>query len=630
MNQRRCFYPAPFPCVLLCALSLAIPTSSSAGSYSSSLSRRYSLSGFLELSYQRRWFQGEERRPSDQFRQLLLLDHSGYLADPRLFTYTISGRVSHDAGEGVESSTLLGGDIGLTLFRSLPKGVQKYSDYIPHPLWLRFSRESGNLADYTSYGLSLSHSVAKKKRFLELGEAPKPEGEAPKPEGEDADLYEDAPVKAAKIVEKAGIPFPTTYLDYDHYDQKSSGISDVRDILSLRSSLTGDYYDYRFLYENESQAGSRVLNRSVYQLQPNYRFYNEETKRRIEILNTIRREDSDLVQSTELGSSVNLYKPIGTDELSARGGIGYSDSSSALQTVASYNAAASGSYRKFFSPRLVNSTSLLAAFTKSENTDRTAGFTRNSAADNHTERLSDSVAADISWLYRGTATAYVGYGRQGGEFGGSATLSTKTRIATSIGYSYSLSSSQGTAGTSQAQLSSLIPRQSAVGRISKHDVTLSASGPLLYNLAFQTRADFTLSDVPVIGGISREETDTLSGNLLWRLPRTSVALGGNYSQMKKTNTETSTSTSSSLYATVTRILPMRMLFNFYTTWTKSSSTGDTKSESESIGIRPTLRWTRGLTSVDTEYSYSRSMGGGAPTVDQRFFARLVRKFSALF
>jgi hypothetical protein len=638
-KPRRCLQLAVFACALLGPLSLLLPTLSSAES--DNLDRRYSLDGSLELSYDRRWLQGV---PADDFRQLLLLDHRGFVSDPKLLTYQISGIVSHDAGKGLENSTLMGGNVGLTLFRSLPAAWQKDSDYIPHPLWLRFSRESGNLTDYTSYGLSFLHSIPRTQRFLVSEETPKPGEEAAKPgeeavkPGEDADLYEDGPSRTSKIVEKERMPFPRTFFDYDHYDQKIQDSRTVNDVLSLRSSLTGKSYDYRFLYENQKQTGSQLLQRSVAQLEPNYRFYDEETRRRIDINNLLRYEDYNQAQNIELGSNIIWSRPIGKNEISASGGGGYSGSSAARLTEAEYTAAASANYRQYLSPRLTNSTSLLASIKKRDTVDTSAAITRSSTVDDHTVRLSDTVTADISRLYGGTSSAFVGNGVQGMEYGASATLFSKTRIITSLSYSYSLSAPQLSARTDLAQQSSIgSSPQSSInpspqvfnGRISKHDVALVASGPLLNNLVFQGRADLTLSEAPVSGGTSTEETGTLSGNLLWRLPKTSMALGGNYSQSKRTDTEISASTSTSLFATLTRVLPMRMLFNFYSNWTKTASTGVTNSESTRLELRPTLRWTRGLTSVDTEYSYTRSSGGADPSVDQRFFVRLIRRFSAV-
>lgn len=648
-DPKRRFQRAVLACALLGPLSLLLPIPCSADSYSDNLGRRYSLTGSLELSYDRRSSQGVA---SGDFRQLLLLDHRGFVADPQLLTYEISGRVSHDAGKGSENTTVVGTDLGLTLFRSLPRGLQKGSDYIPHPIWLRYSRESDNLSDYTSYGLSFSHSVSQKQRFLEWEDAPKPGGDtaktdekSPKPDGkstktesEDADLYEDGPARTMKIVEKDSFPFPVTFFDYDHVDQKSQGSHTVNDTLSLRSSLTGKSYDYRFLYENQNQTGSQVLQRSLLQFEPIYRFYNEETKRQIDIRNILRYEEYNRAQNIELGSNFNWSRPIGKDELSVRSELDYSSSSAARLTEANYNATASANYKKFISPRLTNSTSLLTSFKKRDSVDTSASIARSNVLDDHSERLLDTVTADISQLYSGVASAYVGNGVQGTEYGTSATLSTKTRITTFLSYSYNLSAPQMPASSNLVLQSSLSPlqqssqnppTQNSSGRMSKNEVTVGASGPLLNNLAFQTRADFALSEVPVVGGKSTEEAETLSGNLLWRLPKTAMTLGGNYSQMKKAD---SASSSTSLFSTITRVLPMRMLFNFYSTWTKtdSNSTGAGSNQTTRLELRPTLRWTRGLTTVDTEYSYTRSTGGGDTSVDQRFFARLVRKFSALF
>jgi hypothetical protein len=181
------------------------------------------------------------------------------------------------------------------------------------------------------------------------------------------------------------------------------------------------------------------------------------------------------------------------------------------------------------------------------------------------------------------------------------------------------------------QTTTSLPQQTTNEKISLQSLSLRATGPLLYNLSFQASYDLTLGDVPLVGGTTiKEETNSLSAHLLWRLPKTSVTLGGNYSQMKKADSVMSGTSSTSLYSTLSRALPNRILFNLYNTWTKSVSTGALSSESTTFETKPSLRWTRGLTTVDTEYSYTRSMGAGPVVVDNRFFIRLVRKFSALF
>ena len=619
-DLKRCYSPAVIACALFCLLPLLFPALTCAGSYydNFAFSRRYSLTGSLELTYDRRWSQGGTA--TDDFRQTLQLDHRGFVVDPQLLTYSLSGLVSHDAGKGGENSTLTGENLGLTLFRALPKILQNSSDYIPHPIWLRFSHDAGTSFETTSYGISFMHAVSPKQRFLVIEEAIKPKGE-------DADLYEEGPSLTSKIVEKErAFPVPRTFFDYDHYDQNFQGSRTVNDILSLRSSLTGTFYDYNFLYEKQNQTGSQELKKSVVQLEPLYHFYDEQTRQRIEIRNLLRYEEFNQGQSIELNSGLNWTKPIGTDELSLRGDLGYTNSSTAGNTAANSSASVSGSYTQQLSPRLTNRTYVAASITKSDTVDKLASFTKSTTIDNHSERLSDTVSVDISQLFRGAASAFVGNSAQGGEYGTNVTLSTKTRINTSLSYSYSLSSAQNPASTIPIQQASTnLTQQTPYVMISRHNVTLRASGPLLYNLAFQAGADVTLADVPIAGGTSTEESHSVLGNLLWRLPKTTMTLGGNYTQMNKADSSTS---STSLYATLSRSLPMRMFFDLYSTWTSTTGTGALNSVSTRVEIKPTLRWTRGLTSVDTEYSYTSSTGGGATTTDNRFFVRLVRKFSA--
>ena len=599
-------------CARIASLTLLLPALSSAESENAAFSRRYSLSGAVELSYDRYWSQGGA---TDDFRQLLLLDHRGFVADPNLFTYEVSGTVAHDAGERTTNSTLVGESVGVTLLHSLPDSWKKNGDYIPHPIWLRFSHDADSSFESTNYGLSFMHAVEPKQRLLVIEKVTKAEGEG---EGADSDLYEEAPSRTSKIVETER-SFPVrTFFDYDHYGLRNQDSpSTSNDILNLRSSLAGKTYDYRFLFENQNQSGPLEIRKNVVQLEPNYRFYDEQTRRRIDIRNFLRYEELNQGTSTQVNSSFTWSKPMGKDALALMSNLGYTGTSTAGQNLSNYIAAASGTYTHQLSSRLTNSSQLAASYTKNYNVD------------NHNERLSDTVSADISRIFGGTASAYVGNGSEGIEYGAGFFLFTKTRIQTSLGYSYSLASSQ-VLVTNLPQQTSTKPSQVSNEKTSSQTLSLRATGPLLSNLSFQASYDLTLADVPFPGGTSHEESNSLASSILWRLSKTSMTLGGNYTQLKKEDTATSETSSTSLYATLSRALPNNLLFNLYNTWTKTIISGVQNSEETRYGTKPSLRWTRGLTTVDAEYSYEKSMGAGPAAVENRFFVRLVRKFSAIF
>jgi hypothetical protein len=614
---RRCFCRTACAWVYIASLSLLHPTryaSASEFSDSAAFRRRYSLTGSLELSYDRSWSQGGGggKYVSDDFRQLLLLDHHGFVADPNLVTYGVSGIVSHDAGKGIENTTLLGENLGITLFHALPDRWIRNEDYIPHPFWLRFSHNADASFEYTSYGISFMHFVKPKQRFLVTEKA--------KPEGADSDLYEDGPSRTSRIVEKElAFPVPRTFFDYDHYEVKDQDSRTRNDILSLRSTLSGKFYEYRFLFEKRNETGNLALNKTVYQLEPVYRFYDKGTRRRIDIRSFLRYEEVNQGQSTELASNLGWSRPLGKDSIALTANLGYTGTSAAGQTVASYAAVAGGAYTRHLSSSLANNTQLTASYTKSGNVE------------NHFERVMNTVSGDISRIIGGTASVFAGNGAQGIEYGANTTLYTKTRINVSLGYSYSLTSSQEPASTNlPSQTSTNTPVQTAYEKIAKQSLTLRAAGPLLHNLSFQSSAEYTMADVPVTGGgTGTEETGSVSSNLLWRLQRTTITLGGNYTRVKRSNDDISATSSMSLYSTLSRSLTHGMFFNLYNSWTRAAATGARSIASDSLQIKPTLRWTRGLTTVDTEYSYTRTTGGEEST-DSRLFVRLVRKFSAQF
>ena len=618
-NLGRRICGAAFACAQLASLFLR-PVPSFAESDSAAFSRRYSLSGAIEFSYDRIWSRGTGGGATDDFRQLLLLDHRGFLADPNLVSYDVSTTVSHDGGKGTPATTLLGESVELTLLHALPDRWKQNAAYIPHPVWLRFSHESSSYFETTNYGLSFMHYVEPKQRFIVVESTPKPDAEG-EGGGENTDLYEDGPTKTAKIVEKdRAIPIPRTFFDYDHSEVKNQGSTATRnDVISLRSTLAGKQYDYRFLFEDQHESGAVDITKNVLQLEPIYRFYDEETRRRIDFRNLLRYEERNGAQSEEANSSASFLKPFGKDSLALTGSLEYSRLSAAGGSTSNYSAAAAGSYTHQFSSRLTNSSEL------------SESFTRNLNVDNHFERLGDTVSADLSQLFRGTASAFLGNDKNGLEYGANVMISTKTRIVTSLAYSYAMS-------TVEAPISSDLTQQNTTNqlqplaneKLTMQTVSFRAVGPLLNNLNFQTTADFKVGQTPNAGVISREESGALAGNLSWRLGRTTMALGGNYTQMKVENPVMSESSSTSLYSTLTRMLPYNLLLNLYNTWTKTSTSGLQNGETTTFDIKPSLRWTRGLTTVDSEYSYQRTSGGGSEVTDNRFFVRLVRKFSALF
>lgn len=618
---------AAFACAQIATLFLYPPATSLAESENAAFARRYTLSGSVELSYDQASSTGAGASSTRDFRQLLLLDHRGFVANPNLISYELTGTVSHDQGEGTLTTTLLGESLEVTLLHSLPERWKLKEAYIPHPIWLRFSHDASSYFENTSYGISFMHYAEPKQHVMVVEKTPPPEPDAKdSASDENADLYEDAPTKVAKIVEREReFPIPRSFFDYDHTETKNlGGQATTSDVLSLRSSLSGEHYDYRFLYENQEQSGSYSISKNVLQLEPIYRFYNKESQQRVDFRNLLRFEERNGAQSKEANSSASFLKPFGKDSLSLTGSIGYAGVSSSGGDSTNLLAASAASYVHQFSSRLSNTSELSATFTRTLNEN------------NHFERFGDIVNAELSQLFRGSASVFLGNDSNGLEYGGAVSVATKTRIVTSLTYSYVVATAEEpvTPGAQQTvtlpdQQPSVLPKPLVSEKVATQTVSLRAAGPLASNLTFQTSADFKTAQVPNTGVIGNEQSEGISGNLAWRLARSVLTLGGNYTQVKVENPNMAEGNSTALYATLTKRLPFNLFFNLYNTWTKTSTSGDQNRESTTLETKPSLRWTRGLTTVDGEYSYQRTTGGGSST-ENRFFIRLVRRFSALF
>jgi hypothetical protein len=552
--------------------------------------------------------------------ETLNLGFRSFVIDPKLISYNVSALLSHQSGDGTGSSTLEGLGLNATLFRSLPKGLNGSSIYIPHPLWLRINRLVGTDTDYTAYGFSFMHSVPREK-LLVVTEVKEEERE------KDADLYEEGPSRTVKTAEKRTAPFPVTFFDYDHYDYKSGGAPSATDLYSLRSTLTGDVSNYQLLFQHENQTGIADFKRTRAELRPDYRFYDENTKRLLDIRNLLSYQTTDTARDAAVSSGLTWSRPIGKDSLSLTGQLSAAGSSGERETAKEYVASASGSYTKYISPRWTNGTSLSAGFTKSDRSSGnapadpagpspSASSATNDPSLRHFESLSDTLSVVLSRIFNGSAGAFLGESGAGPSYGANLFLRMNTRINASLGYSFASTSSQATTDSTL---------QTSSRRTSGHRLSLNAGGPLLSNLRFLTVANYSLTDVSDAEDPRKEKTLFTSAALYWSFPKTSVTFGGMYtSTQREENGGTTSGASTSFIATVQRYLTRRMFFNLYSAWMRDN-TGRTR-----LDIQPQLTWTRGSTSIDLKYGYGRTAGADMTTTsDHRIFAGLVRSFSVI-
>jgi hypothetical protein len=584
-------------CVILFPLFFLLSArESSADSYRdryNTLVRRYTLYGAVGLSYERDW--GDNRGATHLFTQSYSLGFRGFVVDPRLVYFDVAGTFSKSTGNEGQHFSLLGQSLNVTFLQVLPHKWWKYWYVIPNPINVRFLHYSDSV-DYTQYGITLRLAKPSELRALESIE----ESEAANAQSQAQAEMENNEISPNMEKKKksggAGFPFPITYFDYDHYDTGSSGSKTVSDYYSLRSQLLGKVYDYQLLVEHMDQRGDAKLTRTTVEFQPNYMFYDQDTRKLLEIQNLFRYQKIDELKTFEVHSRVNLNKPMGADSLFAQGAVDYSHTSAPGVATTTYDASTTATYQKVVSPRLTYSPFVSVGFFKGDDAEGTGTTT-------HFERAGSGVEYDISKIFRNTSNAFVGTTDNGFEYGAETVFSTKTRISTALGYAFS----------------SLFPEE---GRTMTHRLSFSASGPIVSTLSFNTYAYFTKRDVSHTDNAFSDETILYSANLYWFWGRTSASLGGNYSQVTTRNGDKERSYASGIQATLSRVLTRRTFLTVYSLWTQDSL------KNKSLEVRPRLRWSTRQTSVEAEYAYRRfSILGSPETTEHRFWISFIRYFS---
>jgi hypothetical protein len=571
------------------------PDSSSAATYRElalRMQRRFTLYGSLQLSYERRWYEGASSHPAQvEVTKSLDLGVRGFVVDPRLINFDISGLIERDSRKNFgRSYTLTETRIDVMLLESLPWRLMRYWMFIPNPILLRFNRVSDTHSS-TNYGITLTYRMPKQvKRHNGNG------GNG------------------------GGFRFPLTVFDYDHYDYTGDGgYKSSSNLYSLRSSLQGKTYDYRFLAEKLDQKGSALSSRDTVEFEPDYRFYDPETRRTWDIYNLLRYEKINDTKNYQ-GRSLALYRrPMGDsgrDLLTVTGDLNLSRSSDGLARSA-YNASVTAQYNMRLSKELFVAPYAAIGYTMREGED----MGQESA---HYERAGSGITAELSRIFRNTSSVFIGNGQNGLEYGVSTSFATKTRISASAGYSLSSTSTPD-------------------GKVSVQRFVIGASGPLRANLSFDSRAYYTFQDksgdgigspfyIGTCTGLgcteyltqyaSSEDSLSAAANLYWLFGANSVSAGGTWSRTTTKHISTKSITTSTLQASLSRPLTRRTFFNVYSSWTTDSQKNDW------FEVLPRLVWRRGRTWVNVDYDYRRTATlGGSPVVENRFFIRFVRYFS---
>ncbi|NTU43692.1 MAG: hypothetical protein HGA78_11735 [Nitrospirales bacterium] len=536
------------------------------------MAKRYTLYGTIDLTYERDWTEGSPFPAVNTFSQNYDLGVRGFVVDPRLVSFDVAGVFSRATSDNGLDYTLAGMRLNAIFLEDLPRAGGKVLKYLPNPIRLRFV-DYTNAYEYKNYGVSLQYAVPKEILFYKKAE------------------------------EGGGSKFdvPLLFFDYDKYKYSGQNYHLTTDVYSLRASMTGEHYDHRFSYEKEEQSGTTRYKRETFELLPQYRFYDEKTRRSIDIFNSLRFERIDDRRSLSIQVAPRYYEPREKDVRLVTGNFGYSRISSPEQKTESYDSSVSASYTKVISPRFTNTTSLAV------------GFTKSGGELLHFERAGNSVQTDISRIVGASGSVSVGNSSRGVEYGLEGNVYTKTRVRTTAGYAFSS-----------------IPDDT--GRTTTNRIYLTATGPVLKMASFDMTAQYIANDVSgVVGGgqcngtghCNTFEEDLLffSTNVYWYVGKTALTFGGSYANTVSRTDHRNSSSFTFLYANASRYLTPRTFLNLYSTWQQGDD------DVQKLEVRPSVTWRRGLTLVDLEYDYTRTSRGDdgvEPTGDHRVMLRFIR------
>ncbi|MFA5353251.1 MAG: hypothetical protein WC291_03400 [Thermodesulfovibrionales bacterium] len=543
---------------LILLLACFAPAAHAASYWRSDISaKRYILYGTVDLTYEREW--GNDRPEATQiFTQDYELGVRGFVVDPRLVSFDVAGMFNQSTVTDRSSLTLKGFRANATFLQQLPQAGGKVLKYLPHPIQLRLTDYTGSYS-YKNYGVSLWYTFPDEFLFY----------------------------KKKDVGSNKNFHVPRLYFDYDKYTYENRGARVSTDFYSLRAAMNGEHYDYRFLYELEKGSGDIQIKRQSIEFLPVYRFFDEKTRRSLDIFNSLRFDKINDTKYTNILVLPRLYMPMGKDTAQLVGNFNYSSISASKDSTESYGTSVAASYGKVFSPRLTNTVTAAAGFGKSDK-DYTSFA-----------RLNDTALADISRTLAVSGSVALGQSDKGTEYGAEGYIYTKTLVRTMAGYSFTS-----------------LPQDDS--REVAHRFYLTATGPLLKTASFDVTAQYIVRDVSDTISPFRDDLLYTSANLYWYFWKTSFTMGGSYSYTLSRTDHRSSNSFTSLYANASRYLTPRTYLNLYTTWQQDNN------DVKRFEFRPGLIWRRGLTYLDLEYDYRWTSSSDEPSEDHRLVVHFVR------
>ncbi|MBI5075454.1 MAG: hypothetical protein HZB62_09875 [Nitrospirae bacterium] len=578
-------------------------------------SRYFLLTGDISVDYEREW---GDRREQDKLRHEYHIKLSGYVSDPRLVMFELSGSFMQDIrNPGVTENTY---GFGTRIFLLNSRVLRGPLAYFPQPIQLRFDYStSGRYTSY-NYGLSLYYNMPGRSlaffrngkvislvRQLPVGSSAlgnENNGNA----GNDGTSSNDSNNSSnmANRKERGGlvIPFPSFTLDYDRYiyDNGSSGFRSENTNLDFRAVTfmkNSDYFfEYRYINNtNNSDNNAYSFKEHLFELRADYHFPDTKAATTLDVFNRIFYRSGDSGSLFDISSRGIWLKRFGKDQkdsLSILGGLRYftADLSSG------YSGNVGSQYTRNLSERLSNTVSVSLGYGNTERDVVNSLSDTNvvGSAGDYFVSVSDSIRYQLSNRLTLSGVLSAGGSDKQRDYGARVGLATRTRIGTLTEYAYSHS---GIAG-----------EERDIQRVGFSFSTL------LPGSIYLASRNFYQTDSLQTG--EKEKLLSLRGDMYWNVLAVRFNLGANYLSIQKTGGLAADTNTTLIYLGVSRQLGRRLFVNARISYAKANTGLST------LEFDPSLSWSFRKTYLTARYTLRKTEGSGQ--MDHRFSFALRRTF----
>jgi hypothetical protein len=555
--------------------------------------KRYTLTGDIDLAYEKRWFEDRDDFDWEQFVQTYSLGLSGYVLDPRIVYFSTKGYFTHQQVIDDDSSTFTGGYAQLTLFsKVLNRG---FMNFVPKPINFWYSTYDSDDIKQNNYGIGLVYSRR---------------GDAIKLFSREG-IISVGPYKERRYVNNNNnnnnnnnskgfkIAFPELAFDYNRYEteykNRDNGDLD-KDYYSFRlfsmgteNRLTFEYdyekysntyeYDRNFIYAEHSFSKGTASGRGNVNMYNRYSYSNNELGSRTVTRNRFSHGTSWVERFGNMDENYRITEDIN-----------YID----REDSGSYAARLDLSLNKRIGSNLMDSVSVFGGYGDGDD-----------VAERYDVGLSNLLTLylpRLSKIYQGLTLVNT---ESGVDYGFVLGYEKSTRLLYATAYSYNVNNHD--------DLSSSV-----------HRVFGQVSGPMARNISFFTEGDYRVSHTDD----NVDPTDTLLAgyrlDIYWNFPRGNIGIGGIYQYLQIENSVSDDGSVKTVNGNAAYHFTRKLYATVLARWKE-----DINDIKETL-IQSRLTWRIRKWELSVEYDYHELEGSVGEGVDHRFLTRLRRSFGKNF